>query len=221
MTRSGKERKRRIVEYLSRSGPASDAKIRDALGLVHQQVNQACRQLAKDGEIHRTKGDDGIIQNRPSVTSEQVADVTPLRTPVGSRQTTPIGEDEIKRAVKQYLEQRGWRVDIAWGRDRGIDIQAFAGNNRLILEAKGEASTPQQEGNYFLGAVGELVQRTADPEGTYGLALPDNARYRGLVARLPSLARERVLHVVLFVSRSAEGLLVTLDGNEELLNVLE
>lgn len=213
--------KQRIVEYLSISGPASDAKIRDALGLVHQQVNQACRQLTRDGKIHRTKGDDGIIQNRPSVRSGQNTDATPLRAQVKSREMTPITEDEIKEAVKQYLEERGWRVDIAWGRDRGIDIQAFAGNNRLILEAKGEAPTPQQEGNYFLGAVGELVQRTADPEGTYGLALPDNARYRGLVARLPSLARERVLHVVLFVSRFEEGLLVTVDGNEELVSVLD
>lgn len=45
--------------------------------------------------------------------------------------------------------------------------------------------------NYFLGALGELVQRMGDPAASYGLALPDHRQYRGLVEQLPSLARER------------------------------
>ena len=45
---------------------------------------------------------------------------------------------------------------------------------------------PQQV-NYFLGAIGELTQRMADPDAVYGLALPDNRQYRGLVDRLHAL----------------------------------
>lgn len=63
--------KQRIAEYLSRSGPASDANIRDALGLVHQHVNQVCRDLEKQGVIQRTTGPDGIIQNHLCNTSGQ------------------------------------------------------------------------------------------------------------------------------------------------------
>jgi hypothetical protein len=50
-----------------------------------------------------------------------------------------------------------------------------------------------------LQALGELVQRMDEPASQYGLALPDNARYRGLVDRLPALARQRMHLTVFFV----------------------
>jgi len=40
--------------------------------------------------------------------------------------------------------------------------------------------------------LGELVQRIEDPHASYGIALPDNRQYRGLVDRLPALAKERL-----------------------------
>jgi hypothetical protein len=45
----------------------------------------------------------------------------------------------------------------------------------------------------------------SDADAAYGLALPDNRQYRGLVARLPSLARERLRLRVLFVRRDGAG----------------
>jgi len=39
--------------------------------------------------------------------------------------------------------------------------------------------------NYFLGALGELIQRMTDVTATYGLALTNNKQYRGLVQHLP------------------------------------
>jgi hypothetical protein len=71
------------------------------------------------------------------------------------------------------------------------------------------SETDQQQGNYFLHALGELIQRIDDPGARFGLALPDNERYRGLVKRLPALARERIDLVVYMVSRSADGFAVT------------
>jgi hypothetical protein len=40
------------------------------------------------------------------------------------------------------------------------------------------SETDQQQGNYFLHALGELIQRIDDPGARFGLALPDNERYR-------------------------------------------
>ena len=97
--------KQRIVEYLARFGPASDAKIRDALGLVHQQVNQACRQLAKDGDIHRTKGHVGIIQNHLCKSSGQAA---PHRRDVERRVETIVPPFDSAQAILQRIrETRG------------------------------------------------------------------------------------------------------------------
>jgi hypothetical protein len=66
---------------------------------------------------------------------------------------------------------------------------------------------PPQQVNYFLGAVGELLQRMSDASATYGLVLPDSQQYRGLAARLPALAwqRLRLRLTVLFVSKDDAG----------------
>jgi hypothetical protein len=37
-----------------------------------------------------------------------------------------------------------------------------------------------------IGALGELLQRMTESNAVYGLALPDNAQYRGLVERRSS-----------------------------------
>jgi hypothetical protein len=75
----------------------------------------------------------------------------------------------------------------------------------LLLEAKGSAQNPPQQVNYFLGALGELLQRMSEPSAAYGLALPDNAQYCGLASRLPPLVWERLNFTVLFVSKTAGG----------------
>lgn len=122
---------------------------------------------------------------------------------VDERPTAPPGplltEDRLKEAMVAWLESDGWTTTVAWGRQRGIDIDARRGDERLVLEAKGEAPPGAQQANYFLGAIGELVQRMDDPAARYGLALPDHRQYRGLVDRLPALARARLRLEVWFV----------------------
>lgn len=54
-------------------------------------------------------------------------------------------EDEIKSAVKSHPEGDGRVVNVAWGRERGIDIQASRGDETLLIEAKGEAANPPQQ----------------------------------------------------------------------------
>jgi len=103
-------------------------------------------------------------------------------------------------------------VVVRWGRERGIDIEARGIEGRWVFEAKGEVALPPQQVNYFLGGLGEHVQRMSDPEAKYGLALPDNRQYRGLVARLPQLALNRLALSLFFVRRSDAGLRVTVEA---------
>jgi hypothetical protein len=119
--------------------------------------------------------------------------------PITQERGERITEDEVKAAVKAHLEADGWTVTVAWGRERGIDIDARGASERLVIEAKGEAPAGPQQVNYFLGALGELIQRMDDPTARYGLAFPDHRQYRGLVDRLPALAKERLGLVVYFV----------------------
>lgn len=123
----------------------------------------------------------------------------------GRGRTASLTEDEVKQGVKEYLEAAGFRVTVAWGRQRGVDIRAVSGAEVMLLEAKGSAVNPPQQVNYFLGALGELLQRMSDPTTTYGLALPDSPQYCGLVARLPALAWQRLRLTVLFVSKDGAG----------------
>lgn len=139
----------------------------------------------------------------------------PARPPAvraeGSRLLT---EDEVKTAVSDHLSEQGYRVQVAWGRTRGVDIDARRPGDRLLLEAKGAVTLQPQQVNYFLGAIGELVQRMEDEQARYGLALPDNLQYRGLVRRLPAVARRHVVQVVLFVSLCGNGYSVEWEERE-------
>jgi hypothetical protein len=132
----------------------------------------------------------------------------PPEHPVDESNGDRLTEDEVKTALKTWLEADGWTVAVAWGRERGIDIDARRGPERLVGEAKGEAPPGPQQVNYFLNALGELVQRTDDPSARYGLALPGNSQYRGLVTRLPTLARDRLRLEVFFVTRADDGFTV-------------
>ncbi len=123
-----------------------------------------------------------------------------------------VTEDQVKQVVKEYLEERGFSVVVAWGRERGPDLDARRGTDRWIVEAKSEAPSGPQQVNYFLGALGELVQRMSDASARYALALPDHKQYRGLVDRWRSLARKRLRLAVFFVRPEGAGYAVDVDS---------
>jgi hypothetical protein len=142
---------------------------------------------------------------------------TPVPKPHLSRpgESRVITEDEVKRAVQGHLESGVYVVQVAWGRTRGIDLDArHSAGHRYVIEAKGEvagAGAGAQQVNYFLGALGELVQRMDDPTATYALALPAHRQYRGLVERLPRHARERLGLVVFWVIGKNDARYVDVD----------
>lgn len=194
----------RILEEL-RVVPAGldDDELAARLGVVRQAVNQACRKLATAGQLRRGVGGTGKIINTLDRNWQPAA-----RPPPASRgDGTLLTEDAVKEAVRGHLVSEGYEVRVAWGRERGIDIVATRAEppGRLVIEAKGEAALQPQQVNYFLGALGELVQRMDDQNARYGLALPENRQYRGLVQRIPALAWERLDLIAFFVRRRPDG----------------
>ena len=107
---------------------------------------------------------------------------------LGGSDHSRITEDEVKEAVRAPLTARGFDVAVmAWGRIRGIDIDAqHPDGHRYLMEAKAEVGKngPQQV-NYFVGMLGELVQRMDDVQASDGIALPDNRQYRGRSSDFP------------------------------------
>ena len=115
-----------------------------------------------------------------------------------------LSEDELKRIVKKYLERKGWQVEVAWGRERGIDIDARLGKKRWIIEAKGCGSRSAMRLNYFLSMLGELLQRMDDKNAKYSIALPNFERYNKLWSELPKLAKQRNKISCLFVNKNGK-----------------
>lgn len=113
-------------------------------------------------------------------------------------------EDDVKRILEEWLVPRGWKVRIAWGHDPGTDIVATRNHERWLIEVKGEGSRNAMRVNYFLGALGEILQRMEDPTAKYSIAFPDLQQFRNLWKKLPSLARTRIGVTALFVSESRE-----------------
>lgn len=109
-------------------------------------------------------------------------------------------EDAVKKHLKLWLEQQGWSVKVAWGKTRGVDIEATKSGSRWLIEVKGIGSLQPMRVNYFIGMLGETLQRMDDPKAAYSIALPDHPQYRGLWNRLPELAKKRTQITMLFVA---------------------
>ena len=120
-------------------------------------------------------------------------------------QVDPLSEDAIKSVLEGWLMRSGWTaVRVARARAPGVDVEALRGTERWLIEVKGHGSLSAMRVNYFLGALGELLQRMDDPAARYSICLPDLPQFRSLWERLPSLAKERLTLTALFVSDVGE-----------------
>jgi hypothetical protein len=178
-----------------------DEELAAELRVMRQTVNDACRKLATAGRLTRAVEPGGRIVN--SIVVRGAPPTRPaVRVPTGL-----LHKDQVKHAVKAHLEAQGYAVTVSAGRARGVDIEAIRTDppDHLLLEAKGEDSLGTQDTVEFIGALGELIRRMTYPDARYGLALPNNAHYRGLVATLPEPAWDRMQLLVLFVRRGREN----------------
>jgi len=150
----------------------------EASGRSFQHVNGTLRALAREGQILREGGQGGYkyLLNPKAMPRTR-------RLPGASTEFL-IGEDDVKRAVKLYLEARAYHVTVMPGSQHGTDIQATRDGEAIHLEAKGEAASDAHQQNNFTTAVGELILNHLE-NVKEGFALPDNTQYRGLVRRLP------------------------------------
>lgn len=192
--------KERIIDLLSIDDGFTDREISDKLigyGKPQQSVNIACRDLESKGLISRIKRHDGKIANYIKNTDTTLS---PKKVETQKNINDGLSEDEIKEIVNQYLESDGWKTQVAWQKTRGIDIDAFRGKQRWIIEVKGCGSRDAMRVNYFLAILGETLQRMNDPNAKYSIALPNLNQYRNLWERLPRLAKERTNITALFVS---------------------
>lgn len=168
-------------------------------------VNQmAISATAHPAQAVPTAADDVVAE--PATTSQTLPTTVPAEgTPIVSRFVqlssetalrqfaysgeSNLSEDRLKEAIRVAMEAEGWQVDVRWGRAHGIDIDARRGDERMVIEAKGEGSRDAMRVNYFLGALGELLQRMDSPDSGYGLAIPAHRQFVGLIVRLPAWVR--------------------------------
>ena len=168
-----------------------------------QPINQTARLLESEGLLVRQKRNDGLIGNYPSGRPVPLADAD-LQSRPKNHDVDALSEDEIKSVLQAWLQDQGWGSEIAWGNARGIDIDARRQSERWIIEVKGPGSRQPMRVNYFIGILGETLQRMDDPKAKYSIAFPDLPQYRSLWGRLPSLAKERTQISIIFVTMDGE-----------------
>jgi hypothetical protein len=212
----------RVVEEIERRPGISDRQLSEIIfGTPHRstQINGECRHLENQGRLKRRKVGDAPVGNYPVRTPPKLKiafpppggrsglggstgkEAAPLPAPAPAAPVDGIvlSEDQLKKVLQGWLEAQGWIVKVAWAKTPGIDLLARRGDQRWIIEAKGSGSLDAMRVNYFLGVLGETLQRMNDPEAAYSIALPDMKQFRNLWTRLPILAKQRTNITALFV----------------------
>jgi hypothetical protein len=198
------EIERDITRILKRNPGLSDRELTDIIkghAALPQYINQNCLALESQGRLIRKKREDGLFGNWLIEDSR----FRKLLHSAGMKKNADdISEKRIKHILETYLASRGWKTEIAWNVNRGIDIEANRGPERWIIEVKGSCPYNPVYVNYFLSVLGEILQRMDDPECKYSIALPDIEQFHRLWERLPALAKNRTEITALFVNLTGE-----------------
>lgn len=192
--------KEEIMAAVTQFPGLTDTELEKRYGRSHQTINKACRDLVAEGLLVRqpNPNKDGNLGNYPTGKAPKAAAVT---QPVA---TDGLDEDAIKSYLKKWLEDQGWSVKVAWGKNHGVDLEAVKGGEYWLIEAKGPGSRQAMRHNYFLGILGETLQRMDNEKARYSIAFPDMQVYRGLWKRLPQLAKQRTGIDMLLVSEDGK-----------------
>ncbi len=208
----------RILEAL-REGPMSDRELTDKLlgyGKPQQDINRLCRELAGQGYIHRslrpiknslTGKPYGSVDIKDGLAQRNTISAPLIAAPssrLSKQNETALGEEAIKHILNDWLIAQGWKTQVAWGGQHGIDIDARRGTERWIIEVKGCGSRSEMRVNYFLGILGETLQRMDDPTARYSIVLPDMRQFRNLWNKLPWLAKQRTTIDIILVSEDGK-----------------
>jgi hypothetical protein len=192
----------KIFELLKENPGLSDRQITDRLfgvGKPQQPVNITCRNLEKRGVLQRKNIHGSPIDNY--LTGQELVAIQSQTSNNKIIDEEHLSEDAIKKFLEQWLVAQGWKVKVAWGHVHGIDVDAIKKNERWVIEAKGQGSLNPMRVNYFLGILGETLQRMDDSNAKYSIALPDIKQLRNLWERLPLLAKSRTGITAIFVDK--------------------
>ena len=193
-----------IVKLLQQKPGLKDREITDILKghSVHQApINIRCRELESKGILVRRLRPDGYIGNYLAAQAGNPVAIIKRET-IQKPVNDFLSEDAVKQFLKEWLEKDGWQIQVAWKYTQGVDIDASKGTLHWLIEAKGGGSRNAMRVNYFLGVIGELLQRMKDPQASYSIAFPDIQQFRNLWGRLPELAKERTKISALFVDNN-------------------
>lgn len=193
----------RILQFIASFPGRDDDQIAAALKIEPRQtVNMICRKLSEEALIARQRGASGKLVNAPRQPSGGVVPLPKQAGPTCSPAAVgvgPITEDQVKSSLLIKLTDEGWSAEVAWGKARGIDIDARRGNERWLIECKGTGSLAPMQNNYFLGVIGEIAQRMSDPSAKHSIALPDLPKFRRLWSELPLHFKASLSLTALFV----------------------
>lgn len=195
----------RILSLVSETPGLSDRQIANKLqgaSAAQQPVNIAARGLAEKGRIIRRRREDGLVGNYLSgVATPPVQEVREISVTASGED---LSEDKLKHHLREWFRSNGWEAEIAWGHERGIDIKAVRDKEIWVVEVKGIGSRSEMRVNYFIGVLGETLQRMNDPASKYSIALPDVQQFRRLWDRLPRVAKQRTQITALFVNANGQ-----------------
>jgi hypothetical protein len=211
MASGGGSIKDRILALLAEAGPPlDDDQIAARIGVVRQQVNDRCRQLARSRQIVRGRDTDAKIVNRRVPSSP-----LPARPPASSASTPPTGgvapradepsdwfwEGHVQARLRDHFVVQGWRLlreSNCLLRERGIDLLLERHGAQLAIEVKGFPSSTYGRGplkgqpkptqptlqakHWFAEALLAAIRiLSKHPEYAVAVGFPDMPRYRSLI----------------------------------------
>jgi hypothetical protein len=192
--------KEKIVNLLKDQPGLTDREITNILfgkEYPQQSINQSCRNLEQK-EIIVRNNEVGKIKN---YLLKDKSLIKKVESSIGQNDNNEkLSEDEVKKILEKYLAVNGWSVNISWGKSSGADIVAQKDLKKWVIEVKGCGSSNPMRVNYFLHALGEILQRTDNQETKYSIAFPDLKQFRNLWERLPQVAKDRTRITVLFIN---------------------
>jgi cytochrome c553 len=194
----------RIVRLLEHNPGMTDREITDLLNghsAPQQPINQKCHALKDKGVLVRRNRSDGLIGNYLTTQAGNYV-ASHIDETVQKPISDNLSEDDVKRFLEKWLVGEGWQVQVAWGHSQGVDIEARQGTKRWVIEVKGCGSRSAMRVNYFIMALGELLQRMDKPDASYSVAFPDMQQFRRLWERLPALAKKHTGIRALFVDKN-------------------
>ena len=200
----------RIIQELTIFPGLDDDELAKHLKKDRHHINKCCREMADKGVLQRNEnpGKNNKICNylKDDTVIHTVENQT--RAQAHSDGSVELQEEDIKQIINDWLIADGWKTTVAWKYSHGVDIEGVKDGKRWLIEVKGPGSRNEMRVNYFIGILGETLQRMDDENARYSIAFPDMDQFRRLWDKLPSLAKKRT---------TIDMLLVSKDGTIELL----